>query len=119
MSECLGPLLRVPDPDVPEPEFPTAADPLPPPLPLPLLLPLPLEAVTAATSGDLAERAATTVLEAALADQTLSAISKTAVYVLAENSIDAMAFLTACGRDLRQIPSTVLAQWQPDRGVTP
>ena len=62
--------------------------------------------------------AATTVVDAPLEVQTLSALSKTALKVLAVKSISATAFLTTEGRDLRQIPRTVSEQQQPSRGLT-
>ena len=69
-------------------------------------------------SPEALDRAATTVVLAALEAQTLSALSKAAWYVLASKVMSAMAFLTTLGRDLRQIPSTTLAQQQPDKGLT-
>ena len=66
---------------------------------------LSVDALMAATLGAMAETAGV-----ALEDQTLSALSKMAAYVVAENSSSAMWFRTVEGRDRRQIPSTVSAQ---------
>ena len=85
----------------------------------PLLRLPPLLDDTAATSAEVSlERVATTEVEAEFEDQTLSALSKIASYVVALKSISAIWFLTTDGRDLRQIPRTVSAQQHPVSGFT-
>ena len=67
--------------------------------------------------GDLA-RAATTVVDALLDVQTLSALSKMALKVVELKSMSATAFLTTEGRERLQIPRTVSEQQQPSNGLT-
>ena len=63
-------------------------------------------------------RAATTVVDALLDVQTLSALSKTALKVVELKSMSATAFLTTEGRDRLQIPRTVSEQQHPSNGLT-